>query len=293
MILVRYGEIGLKGKLRKNFENLLIYNIERILEAWGLQKEVSAEWGRIYIHADDEMIARLVAGVFGVTSTSLAVETEPELSSIRTRALEIGSELIGQENSFAVRARRAGKHDFTSMDMQRYLGAELQSQTGARVDLSNPDVTVYIEVRESSSYIYTSIIHGFGGLPVGSQERVLSIINDRKSVASTWYALRRGCDADLLISEEMNGIYDILLQWANYRNIRVLEGYGGIREMLSSAFATRYPAVYCSPTIDDIEDIIPLLRERKMPVLTPLLPLSEDEIERKISLTENYFNSIN
>lgn len=292
MILVRYGEIGLKGKLRKTFENLLISNIETVLQMWEFQEDVSNEWGRIYIHSNDERIAKLVAGVFGVTSTSLAVETEPELSDIRSKALKIGSEFIGEGNSFAVRARRAGKHSFTSMDVQRSVGADIQSQTGARVDLSNPDVTVYIEVREGRSFIYTSIIQGFGGLPVGSQERVLSVINDRKSLASTWYALRRGCDLDLLLSEEMDDIKHILLPWANYRDIKVLKSRDSIDE-LSHAFTTRYPAVYCSTTMDEMEELMPLLRERKMPILTPLLPFNRDEIERKITIIENYFNSIN
>ncbi|MFP3908813.1 MAG: THUMP domain-containing protein [Archaeoglobaceae archaeon] len=293
MILVRYGEIGLKGKLRRTFENLLISNIKRSLKMRGMEKDVTAEWGRIYIHSDDEKIAKLVAGVFGVASTSVAVETDSRMSSIRAKALEIGSEIIDQENSFAVRARRAGEHEFTSMDVQETVGAELQTQTGARVDLSNPDVAIYIEVRESSSYIYTSIIPGFGGLPVGSQERVLSVIDDRKSLDSTWYALRRGCDVDILVSPGIEDAYEILLPWADYRKIRVLQGNGGIGEMLSHAFTTRYPAIYCSATMDDVSDLLPLLRERRMPVLTPLLPFSEDEIEEKIGIIENYFNSIN
>lgn len=295
MILVRYGEVGLKGKLRRTFEDLLVSNIERVLRAWGFREEVSAEWGRIYVHSSDEKIAKIVAGVFGVISTSLAVETESEMRSIRTKALEIGDELIDRENSFAVRARRAGDHDFTSMDVQRFVGADLRSKTGARVDLSNPDVTIYIEVRESSSYIYTSITRGFGGLPVGSQEKVLSVINDKKSIASTWYALRRGCDSDLLLSEELSESADIkhvLLTWANYRDIRVLKGHGDLKELLSHAFTTRYPAVYCSTNMNEIEDLLPFLRERRMPVLTPLLPFNGDEIEEKIEIIENYFNSI-
>lgn len=293
MILVRYGEIGLKGKLRKTFENLLISNVERVLQTRGVQEEVSAEWGRVYVHSNDERIAQLVAGVFGVTSTSLAVETESRMSSIRSKALEIGDERIGQGNSFAVKARRAGEHEFTSMDVQKSVGADLQSQTGARVDLSHPDVTVYVEVREDCTYIYTSITRGFGGLPVGSQERVLSVINDRKSILSTWYALRRGCDTDLLVSEEMSEVEHVLLPWANYRNIRVFQGHGDLKGLLSHAFTTRYPAVYCSPTMDEMEGLLMLLRERNMPVLTPLLPFDEDEIKRKISIIENYFNSIN
>ncbi len=293
MILVRYGEIGLKGKLRKKFENLLISNIERVLQIRGIQEEVSAEWGRIYIHSNNEIVAQLVAGVFGVTSTSLTVETESRMSSIRSKALKIGSEHIGKEDSFAVKARRAGEHNFTSMEVQKSVGADLQSHTGARVDLSCPDVTIYIEIREDSTYIYTSIIQGFGGLPVGSQERVLSVINDSKSLLSTWYALRRGCDTDILISEEMSEVEHVLLPWASYRSIRIFEGPRDLKRLLSHAFTTRYPAVYCSTTMNEIEGLLPLFRERSMPVLTPLLPFDEDEIKRKISIMENYFNSIN
>jgi thiamine biosynthesis protein ThiI len=199
--------------------------------------------------------------------------------------------ILTPKKSFAVRARRAGEHDFTSMDIQRIVGAEIKKKTGAKVDLKNPDVCIYIEAREKKSFIYTSIIRGFGGLPVGSQERVLSIMNDEKSILSTWYALRRGCDVDVLLSEQMD-VHDILLPWACYRKIGLHLSKGNMKDLLCKAFETDYPAVYCSATFEEAENLIStsLLKKRRMPVFTPLLSLKEEEIQKKIQIIKSYFN---
>jgi len=291
MIIVRYGEIGLKGKLRRKFENLLINNIKNTLKNQGFKVKISTEWGRIYIHSSDESIARISAGVFGVTSTSVAIETSAEIEDIKNKAVEIGERLIGSGKSFAVRARRTGKHDFTSMDVQRIVGAELKKKTGSKVNLSAPDVKIYIDVRDNRSFIYTSVIRGFGGLPVGSQERILSVINDEKSVLSSWYALRRGCEIDLLLSEGFEEFMEILLPWAGYREIEVIKSCGDLRELLNEGFSMNYKGIYCSATIEEVEKIVSdsFLRKRKMPVYFPLMPFSNEDIERKIKIVRSYF----
>jgi thiamine biosynthesis protein ThiI len=283
MIIVRYGEIGLKGKLRKKFEDLLISNIRRVLSAEGYEAEITREWGRIYILSNDERIAERVARVFGVVSTSMATETNPNMDEIVDKAVEVASKFVDSSKSFAVRARRAGHHPFTSMDVAREAGAAIKAKTKAKVDLTNPDVEIGIEVRESRALIYASVFKGFGGLPVGSQERVLSLISDEKSFLSTWYALRRGCDVDLLVTEDVLYVKEEILPWACYRDVGVqISESSDLKDMLVEAFSTSYPAVFCSITSDDIGDYIHLLRRRKMPVLMPLLSFDEGVIERKI-----------
>ncbi|HID43107.1 MAG TPA: hypothetical protein EYP30_04900 [Archaeoglobaceae archaeon] len=293
MIIIRYGEIGLKRKLRRKFENLLINNIKNTLKNQGFKVKISTEWGRIYIHSSDESIARISAGVFGVTSTSVAIETSTEIEDIKNKAVEIGERLIGSGKSFAVRARRTGKHDFTSMDVQRIVGAELKKKTGSKVNLSAPDVKIYIEVRDNRSFIYTSFIRGFGGLPVGSQERVLSIVNDGKSILSSWYALRRGCEIDLLISGDYNEFREILFPWAGYRDIEVIKSSGDLKKLLNDAFELDYRGVYCSASFEEINSLISdsLLRNRKMPVFFPLMPFNGGYIEEKIKIVRSYFKT--
>lgn len=291
MIIVRYGEIGLKGNLRKRFERILIKNIKNVLRVKGYNVKISTEWGRIYIHSSDDNIARIISGVFGVTSTSIAEETTSEMGDIIEKSVRTGLEIIEPGKSFAVRARRTGTHDFTSMDIQRLVGKELKRKTGSEVNLKNPDVIVYIEVRENKSFIYTSIFKGFGGLPVGSQERVLSVVNDEKSILSSWYAMRRGCEIDLLVSENFDEFREILLPWSGYREIEVIESEGDMKELLSEGFSMDYKGIYCSATIKEVEKIVSdsFLRRRKMPVYFPLMSLNNDDIERKIKIVRSYF----
>lgn len=283
MIIVRYGEIGLKGRLRRKFEDLLISNIRRVLNFEGYEAKITREWGRIYILSDDEKIAERVAKVFGVVSTSIATETSPDIEEIAHKAAEVGERTLDPSKSFAVRARRAGHHEFTSMDVARVAGAAIKERTGAKVDLTNPDVEIGIEVRESRALIYASVLKGFGGLPVGSQERVLSLVNDEKSFLSTWYALRRGCDVDLLVTEDLAHLREELLPWACYRDIGVkITEASDLKDMLNEAFSMEYKAIFCPITSEEVEEYVPLLRCRKMPVLMPLLPFDENTIERNI-----------
>lgn len=306
MIIVRYGEIGLKGKLRSWFDNLLVKNMLKVLKEENKSARITREWGRLYVHPKEpgleEYIAKRLTGVFGVTSTSVVVETEPEIEKIIER-VEAFLPTIKAEKSFAIRARRAGKHSFSSLDIQKRVGAFVQENTGARVDLDNPDEIIYIEVRQKKAFIYSCVFSGYGGLPVGSQDRVLSIISDEKSILSSWYALRRGCDLDLMASKrDFEMLRKIIAPWASYREIGAVNWENGnkfknvnkkrlntkeLGKMFNEAFRLNYKAVYCSLTIDEIEGLLPTLHKRTMPVFTPLITQTKSEIDYMVKIIKN------
>jgi len=309
MIIVRYGEIGLKGKLRSWFDNLLVKNMLKVLREEERDVKITREWGRIYVHTqkleDEEDVAKRLTGVFGVTSTSVALEIEPLIEKIIETARTF-KPLISKDKTFAVRARRVGKHSFSSMDIQKKVGAYIQEETGAKVDLENPDTVIYIEARQKKAFIYSSVFSGYGGLPVGSQERILSIISDDKSLLSSWFALRRGCDIDLLAkTKDFQKFKKILSPWASYREIKLApwedvyyngnnigkKGANKLENMLRNAFKLHYKAAYCSATVDEIEGLIPVLCERSMPVFTPLISLSCTEISDMIKIIKNRFKN--
>jgi thiamine biosynthesis protein ThiI len=121
-------------------------------------------------------------------------------------------------------------------------------------------------------------------LPVGTQERVLCILSDEKSLLSSWYALKRGCDIDVLMNPEFYWMLDVLSYWASYREIRSFESDGTFDEMLENAYESGYKAIFCSISSDELDSYSELLRKRKMPVFMPLLPFSGDEIEKKLLL---------
>ncbi len=276
MILIRYGELGLKGKLRRKFENTLISNIRRVTCKEGIKGCVKREWGRLYFtvsagsedFADFErLVAKRLSCIFGVVSTSPAIVCSSDLDEIAETA-EVFVDDVKRSGSFAVRARRSGSHEYTSMDVARVVGERIRRKSNARVDLKNPDFEVFIEVRNDRAYVFSEVFRGYGGLPVGTQGRVLAA-----DELSAWFALRRGCDVDLTVDGDVNtsspeqssseDSEEILKAWACYRNVGKVKL--GFEEVLKSD----YPAVFCSCGVKELIEKAELLKERKTVVLTP------------------------
>ena len=175
VIIARYGEIGLKSpKIRSRFERKLVNNIKATFEC-----EVVRNQGRIYIHpADfDEGIEKLNR-VFGVVSYSPATSTKTTYEDIDETLTEYTKELISEnvlneDTRFAIKCRRVGKHDFTSQEMAAHCGGVVRNVIPAPVDLTNPDLTIFVEVREDETFIFHEKIRGPGGLPLGTQGKVV------------------------------------------------------------------------------------------------------------------------
>jgi thiamine biosynthesis protein ThiI len=192
MIIVRYGEIGTKSRrTRRNIEAVLIKNIKHVTG----KAKINQEFGRIFIESDSTELARKVARVFGVVSTSIAVKTTSEKKDIIKEGLERAKKSIKKGDTFAVNARRTGEHEYTSQDIEIELGAKIVEATGAKVKLKGPDQTVHVEVRDKDAYIFESIIDGVGGLPLGSQGLVVVLLSGGiDSPAAAWMMMKRGVE---------------------------------------------------------------------------------------------------
>ena len=156
VIIARYGEIGLKSpKIRSRFERKLVKNIRATFEC-----EVERNQGRIYIFPQDfdEGIEKLNR-VFGVVSYSPATSTDSTYEGIDETLTAYTEELISEgildENTkFAIKCRRVGNHDYTSQEMAAHCGGVVRNVVLAPVDLTNPDLTIFVEIRENDAYIY-------------------------------------------------------------------------------------------------------------------------------------------
>lgn len=192
MIIVRYGEIGLKSKgTRVAFERKLVENIKTALG----NGRVRRGYGRIYVDSSSREDAVKVARVFGVVSTSVAVKVKAELEELLERGVAYAKERIKAGESFAVRARRVGKHSYTSLELARLLGARIVEATGARVELTEPEVEIHVEVRDSDAYIYDEVIRGVGGMPLGTQGKAIALISGGiDSPVAAWMMMKRGAD---------------------------------------------------------------------------------------------------
>jgi thiamine biosynthesis protein ThiI len=199
IILVRYSEIGLKSTpVRIRFENKLKDNILSMFASDGVEALVTKHDARYFIETEHiEDAIRSLKKVFGVASVSVAEVCTSDMEDIKKTAAEYSRGKIAQGQSFAVKARREGdKHPYTSMDVGREAGSAIfdaNTDVGARVDLTKPDVVFYVEVRNNKAYVFGSYIRCHAGFPVGTQGRVIADIDDDRGVVSAWLMMKRGC----------------------------------------------------------------------------------------------------
>jgi len=197
LIIARYGEIGLKSpKIRSRFERKLVKNIKATFDC-----DVVRNQGRIYIFPEDfdEGIEKLNR-VFGVVSYSPATSTHANYDDIDETLAKYTENLMADgildENiKFAIKCRRVGTHDFTSQEMAAHCGGVVRSVVLAPVDLTNPDLTIFVEIREGDAYIYHEKIKGPGGLPLGTQGRVVVLLSSGiDSPVAAYLMMKRGCE---------------------------------------------------------------------------------------------------
>lgn len=180
-------------------KNLLIRHVESALRESSVPfDKVHSVYGRIYIDTNQAIkAAEVAAKVFGIVSTSPVVETTADLDSI----LGIGEKLARAEFkkglTFAVGGRRIGEHSFTSQDMRGLLGERILEslpELKLKVDLSNPEQEIYVEVRDEKAHLFTRTIKGVGGMPTGSQGKVICTISTGlDSPIAAYKVMKRGC----------------------------------------------------------------------------------------------------
>ena len=202
IIIVRYGELALKSTgVRNWYEKILMSNIEAMLKQNGASYSgISREWGRIFVHSSDNDAARSAANVFGVVSTSPAYTTEPTIESAAGMCAKLADGFVGSGESFAIRAKRTGNHDFSSNDLARKCGDAVWMMLESKdiepsVDLTNPDREIFVEMRQNHAYVYTETVDGVGGLPIGTQGKMVALVSGGiDSPVATWLLMKRGVE---------------------------------------------------------------------------------------------------
>jgi thiamine biosynthesis protein ThiI len=262
-VMVRYGEIGIKSEqVRSKYERLLVKNIEAMLQENGIPFErILRERGRMFAQTSDPRAPDAISRVFGVVSVSPVAVTGTGIKEVCDIAAALGKEMIGQAQSFAIRARRAGVHPFTSQEIGRMCGDavfEAVRERGPRVDLTNPDHEIFVEMRESRSYVFSRIIKGVGGMPLGSQGRMVALISGGiDSPVAAWLMMKRGCDlipvffnngrfSDKAYTERAMATIKKIKEWAPGHSFKVYEVPHGdsLREFIERG-NIRYTCVFC------------------------------------------------
>ncbi len=209
VVLVRYGEITLKDSwTRQNWERILASNIANTLHRAGVEHRIARGEGRIFVHTQDARASEIAARVFGVVSTSPARTVASDLEEISRAAVEAALQSGLQSRadnvtsapfaSFAIRPRRSGV-SFSSEQIGRVVGEAVRQATGASVDLDDPELKIFVEARKDRTYIFTDVVKGLGGLPLGSQGKMLVLISGGiDSPVAAWMMMKRGCPVTLL-----------------------------------------------------------------------------------------------
>ncbi len=201
VLVVRYGEIALKGGNRKKYENALARMIRRALKPIGASR-VSVVHGRIYVYPEERAtrMAKRTAEVFGVKTVSPAWAVEASFESIVAGAKPLFDDLVARKSgstpiTFRVRAKRADKRfPMTSTELERAVAeAVLPGPDLVTVDLKTPEFELGIEVRGKENYVFLERLKGPGGLPVGTSGRGLCLLSGGiDSPVAAWLGMRRG-----------------------------------------------------------------------------------------------------
>ena len=202
ILIVRCGEVALKGMNKPYFERMLAERIHKRLKAAGYGKaSVKRHEGLIFVRFDREWETMQLAGeiskVFGVASISPAVESESKMEAIGTEAVKCMERLCKERcvMTFKVEAKRADKQfPIKSPDIARQIGGYvLKGLKVLKVDVHNPDVRLFVDVRHDKSYIYADKISGFGGLPLGTNGKGLVLLSGGiDSPVAAWMMAKRG-----------------------------------------------------------------------------------------------------
>ncbi|NLZ39630.1 MAG: tRNA 4-thiouridine(8) synthase ThiI [Firmicutes bacterium] len=203
LYLVRYGEIGLKGKNRKQFENQLTANIRRALQDVA-ECQVEQRHARNFVtvlDGDPAAVEARLQQVFGIVSISPAAVAELDLEKIKEVAAAEFSKVARAGLRFKVETKRANKQfPLPSPEVSAKVGAYLlRNFPGIIVDVHEPDAVLDVEIREEQAYIYTRRIPGPGGLPVGvAGKGVLLLSGGIDSPVAGWLSMKRGVTVEAL-----------------------------------------------------------------------------------------------
>jgi len=210
------------------------------------------------------------------------------MQSISKLALEICGENITKNNSFALRVERTGIHNYSSQDVAIQIGSDIVNKIKSKVNLTNPDFELFIEIRDKNVYMYTEKIRCVGGFPISTQGNVIVLVNDFESILAAWYMMKRGCKPIFLLKNSTikSKLNSFINQWYTKETVIIdskkfsdkdINGYA--KEKKCIALITGHNLLENSKNI--LSDIKLLKKNINIPVFHPLIAIEPEEINKK------------
>ena len=198
--ILKPAELILKSKgVRKQFEKQLLFNVKDCLK----KKEIEFDHiirgqARYFIYSPEpEEVVSQVKNVFGIANLCSAAQVGAEIEAVKSAVWDLAEELgVGKKNSFGIRAQTVSTNfPMSSREIEKEIGAYIQKKTGAKVNLTKPKAWLRIEIVGNKAFIYSEIVEGLGGLPLGTGGKILILMSEKeKDVLAAWLMMRRGCE---------------------------------------------------------------------------------------------------
>ncbi len=217
-ILVKYGELTLKKKNAQTFKSTLYNNIKNALSNYDC--EVKLSFSRMYIDvlkSDFEQVIVILKRIYGIHSFAPYVSCENNLDTIKKTAYECVKDL--KYNTFKIETKRKNKQfDVSSLEVSRVVGGYINTYSNLNVDIHNPQLSIFIEIRNHETYIYYDEYQGAKGLPVStSGKSILMLSGGIDSPIAGYLANKRGVKFDAIhfasppytAKESVDKIYDL------------------------------------------------------------------------------------
>ncbi|MGZ9585038.1 tRNA uracil 4-sulfurtransferase ThiI [Paenibacillus marinisediminis] len=204
MILLRFGEITIKGRNRNRFEKAAYQHVKAVLKPYA-KAEIIREYGRLYVKLNGEPyqeMINLLRHVFGIVSVSPVKQAPSEMEAILETAMQLVQEYDPQPGTtFKVTARRAWKKfPHSSQEMNHLVGAPVLRQfSQLTVKVKDPQLNLRVEIREDSTYLYHEVIPAAGGFPLASNGKGMLLLSGGiDSPVAGYQALRKGLDVEAI-----------------------------------------------------------------------------------------------
>jgi thiamine biosynthesis protein ThiI len=260
-VLLKLGEIVLKGRNRQQFERLLHTNIRDAARDLGFgirlwQRDgvilLRVAGGQAALDRDVAALTERMLDIPGIVRVSHAQRVAKDPEAVAAAAVEL---IRDKPGTFAVRARRRDKRfSMRSSELNTFVGTRIQQAHGYPVNLGHPDNTVFIEVDQAEVFVFTEGLHGQGGLPVGMSGRALVLMSGGiDSPVAAYRMMRRGLRCDFLHFSGMplTGPESVYKAYALVRSLDRFQGrsrlfvvaFGKAQQKLASSGASRLQVV--------------------------------------------------
>lgn len=200
-IVLRYGDLMVKGRNRNKFEKRMLDQVKQALISYD-NITYFKSFGRLYVKLNGhpyEPIADRLKDLFGIVSLSPVVSTEADLEKIRAAALALMQALPEQPKTFKVSAKRAWKEfPHNSQEMNHLVGGHvLRAMPGLKVNVSKPEIELRVDIQAEATYIFYDVIPGAGGFPFASNGKAMLLLSGGiDSPVAGWLALRKGLEVE-------------------------------------------------------------------------------------------------